>query len=381
MNTRRSANVVLRGAAVAALIINVGARAESPFATAVLDYSPAPGQFVNNPAFNDPLRALGAPVGAGTVSPDNTSAVSLGGFGGSIMLAFDHLVLDDPRNPLGLDFIVFGNAFWPDGTPTRRWGEAAIIEISLDVNGNGIADDPWFVIPGSHLNAPPGPMQSQEWDNNNGTPTPPANIAWYPAGAPSPMTTSAYRLPAVFETFTLVNQSGSAETYFGYGDLSPTLLLGDMSGASGGVGDNRLDDPEDDPSLAPELFYTVPDDPMTVGIDPGSGGGDAFDIAWVVDPISGAPANLPGFHFIRITNGVNAVIGPLGEVSAEIDAVADVRAMSNSADLNGDGFVNGADLAALLSAWGAPGGAADLNHDGDVNGADLAILLANWSPS
>lgn len=54
--------------------------------------------------------------------------------------------------------------------------------------------------------------------------------------------------------------------------------------------------------------------------------------------------------------------------------------LSNPADLNGDGFVNGADLAELLANWGpCPGCAADLNGDGDVNGADLADLLANWT--
>ena len=50
-----------------------------------------------------------------------------------------------------------------------------------------------------------------------------------------------------------------------------------------------------------------------------------------------------------------------------------------SADLNGDGFVNGADLAVLLANWGALGSEADLTQDGIVNGADLAMLLANWS--
>ncbi len=49
-----------------------------------------------------------------------------------------------------------------------------------------------------------------------------------------------------------------------------------------------------------------------------------------------------------------------------------------SPDLNGDGVVNGADLAALLAQWGTAG-PADLNGDGVVNGADLATLLANWS--
>jgi hypothetical protein len=48
------------------------------------------------------------------------------------------------------------------------------------------------------------------------------------------------------------------------------------------------------------------------------------------------------------------------------------------ADLNGDGVVDGADLAALLAQWGTDG-AADLNDDGIVDGADLAQVLSNWT--
>ncbi|MCA9291456.1 MAG: S8 family serine peptidase [Phycisphaerales bacterium] len=48
-------------------------------------------------------------------------------------------------------------------------------------------------------------------------------------------------------------------------------------------------------------------------------------------------------------------------------------------DLDGDGDVDPADLAALLSAWGAcPGCPADLDGDGTVGPADLAVLLGNW---
>jgi len=48
------------------------------------------------------------------------------------------------------------------------------------------------------------------------------------------------------------------------------------------------------------------------------------------------------------------------------------------ADINGDGFVNGADLSMLLGNWGAASGAGDLNGDGLRDGADLAILLGDW---
>ena len=45
-------------------------------------------------------------------------------------------------------------------------------------------------------------------------------------------------------------------------------------------------------------------------------------------------------------------------------------------DLNGDGLVDGQDLATLLSSWGESG--ADLTGDRVVDGADLALLLGLW---
>ena len=45
-------------------------------------------------------------------------------------------------------------------------------------------------------------------------------------------------------------------------------------------------------------------------------------------------------------------------------------------DYNGDGTVDGVDLAYLLGNWGLP--PADLDGDGNTTGSDLAIVLANW---
>ncbi|MBL0920778.1 MAG: hypothetical protein IBJ10_01475 [Phycisphaerales bacterium] len=366
-----------------------GARA-GDFASLVHSYVPAPGQNINSPFFGDPTRALGAPVGGGTGAADNSKVVTLGGFGGSITLGFDAPVEDSPCNPHGMDAIVFGNAFWVNGNPNRRWAEAAVIEISADVNGNGLPDDPWYVVKGSSLPAAPqGVWREQAWDNAPGTPTPPVNVAWYPMAPqfpawPSGYATGAFELPAPFRASVLVNPNGlgaTVEGHFGYADVSPVMLLGDMSGATGGTGENLLSDPEDRPGVDPAEFYTVPDDPRAVGVSPGSGGGDAFDIQWAVHPATGEPAGLTHFHFIRISTAVDVVSPSLGETSTEIAAVADVRrARRSPGDANLDGVVDFADLNAALSQFNTfgEGLSADFDCNGVVDFGDLNAVLSNW---
>jgi hypothetical protein len=54
-----------------------------------------------------------------------------------------------------------------------------------------------------------------------------------------------------------------------------------------------------------------------------------------------------------------------------------VTGSSNPADLDGDGDVDAADLATLLSQWGTAG-SADISGDGVVGAEDLAMLLGAW---
>ena len=51
---------------------------------------------------------------------------------------------------------------------------------------------------------------------------------------------------------------------------------------------------------------------------------------------------------------------------------------STPADFDGDGVVNGLDLAVVLAAWGSSDPVADFNGDGQVDGQDLAVILAAW---
>ena len=49
------------------------------------------------------------------------------------------------------------------------------------------------------------------------------------------------------------------------------------------------------------------------------------------------------------------------------------------ADINQSGTVDGADLSALISAWGTSNADSDLDDDDAVDGADLAVVLTGWS--
>lgn len=270
---------------------------DDPWADEVLDYSP-----VSPPlGYDDPAAALGPPSGGGTVTPDNSSTVSLGRQGGSITLRFATPVLDDPQNPMGLDCIVFSNAFWVGGNPQRTYQEPALIEISRDVNGNGLADDPWYLIPGSrNLAYDPFPWVSEPLGDSN---TPPA---------------SAYLLAGHIQNPNVLDGdpgNDSAEYNWGYAELTPALQP-------------HLDN------------YLRPDDPFAVGMTEGSGGGDAFDIAWAVDA-QGDPADLDRFDFIRLTAFIDRRLGPLGYASPEIDAVADVAALVDS---DNDGILDDYEL-------------------------------------
>jgi hypothetical protein len=70
----------------------------------------------------------------------------------------------------------------------------------------------------------------------------------------------------------------------------------------------------------------------------------------------------------------------LGSIDVNDDWIPD--SCQCIADLDGDGYVHGADLGVLLNAWGkaASDNPADLDLDGAIGGSDLGILLAAWGP-
>lgn len=124
----------------------------------------------------------------------------------------------------------------------------------------------------------------------------------------------------------------------------------------------------------------MPDDPLKVGVSPGSGGGTAFALRWAVDPDTGQPANLDRFDFIRITTAVDYQSPIFGQIATALGGVADVRPVY-TADWNLDGRVTVQDIFDFLTDWFAKSGengGADFNNSGSTTVQDIFDFLTAW---
>lgn len=290
----------------AASIAGASPHADGPrCASAVISYSAGSGTGASyrSPAsaLGEPTRFTGTGVEPGAVTPFRppflpAEVVSVGR-GGHLILAFDEPVLDDPRNPHGVDLIVYGNAFcsdlaYPGGVAGWTFAEGGTIEVSAD----GVA---WSVVPGAEAD---GGL---------------ATLAWTDVG---PYSTSPGTMPTAFDV--------------------PV-----------------------DPAVTPESLLGLGWAEIVAAYD-GGAGGTRIDLA---------AAGVAAARFVRVRVAADAAYVP------EIDAVVAVRPAPPSADLDGDGGVDGADLGILLGDWGACAGcASDLDADGTVSGSDLGLLLGEW---
>ena len=116
--------------------------AYSPYITKVYEYRPAPGQFVNElPRYTegDTEESMRQKV-EDCLAYDARTMVSLGGYGGYIVVGFDHTIVNRPGE---YDFKILGNAFYandnprPDA-PLGGSSEPGIVMVSVDTNGNGV---------------------------------------------------------------------------------------------------------------------------------------------------------------------------------------------------------------------------------------------------
>lgn len=278
--------------------------APSAYANKVLAYCPAPGQFMNTSttAYEKGFSAEDVRRKAEEKLKDPyLCLLSLGGFGGSIVVGFDHTV---PNINGAYDFKIYGNASYDSfGTLTGALGgssEPGIVLVSKDVNGNGLADDEWYELKGSEYNSkhtikdyaityhrPASPLSSVKWTDNQGN------------------TGYVYR-----------NETHTKNDYY------PAWIEEDeMTFYGSRLKDNAVNEPR--PGM-PEHWvgycyaYGYADN------HPNDEKGALFKIDWAVDK-EGRSVKLDGIDFVKIYTAVNQYCGWMGEISTEVQAVEDLH--------------------------------------------------------
>ncbi len=298
--------------------ISCGTKSHTPAGsapTSVVSYLPL-GQFANNSGWG----VLGSKF-AGKTSLDSTG-VSLGAFGGFIEFKFENGITNDEKNPYGVDFVIYGNAF--NGNP-----EAGAVQVSED-------GTTWYELAGSNYyndnftyNAPSsgfskaysGTLRNTSVVYTKGSSRVSAKLgslnavevcpaAWFPLltnftafdGNP---TGGAHCASGVS-----VNLSGDTLTFAGITAIADSDTTADYAFGYADVTPNGSPDQYGDAVN----HYTPYTSDKT--------GGDGFDLEWAVDISTGLPVDVTGktFHYVRVYSAV-LDFGRFGETSAEITGI------------------------------------------------------------
>lgn len=244
------------------------------YVTQLFDFNPAPGQFINT-TIADTIAAKG------TLKTDQ-GLVSLGAWGGYIVVGFDHTVLDVAGTT---DFVVYGNAF-------AQFAEPGVIWVMQDANGNGKPDDTWYEIKGSAY------AQTGYTRNYSVTYTRPAcdtcSVPWKDnAGKTGVVQTNMFHTQAYYP------RGIKSNTITYTGTLLPTTNINMTN-----------------PSFITSASFDY-------GYGDNTGGGDKIDIATAVDD-KGNSVKLKGIDFIKVQTGILFNMGWLGEQSTEFTGAADL---------------------------------------------------------
>lgn len=277
----------------------------SPYVSEVFDYTPAPGQFIND-------TEKGGFSGETTYEAANAFAlmrlqsnrfISLGSWGGYIVVGFDHSIMAGGGNEIAIT----GNQFDTSSEPGIIW-------VMQDTNGNGLPDDEWFELRGSETGKP-------ETRQHHAA----VYVRPSAANASSPWTTidgeqgtvdyltsyhsQGYYYPAWVEADRLTLYGTRLESRTWRDESQPTeYWLNDPFGwgYADNYGCDRVENwtPSDDPTLDSRSVVTYHHISNAMNAD-------------------GTPADLAWIDFIKIQTGVLAKAGWLGENSTSLVSIAD----------------------------------------------------------
>ena len=263
----------------------------------VVNYSPAPGQFVNTmPAYNEGDDAAKmAQKCTDMLANNKRDLITLGAFGGSVTFHFDHSVANIAGKK---DFAIEGNAFLNSSEP-------GIVMVSKDVNRNGIADDPWYELRGSADDETPNrmvygyevtytsaPMQDIPWtDNKGGSGKVERNKyhaqEYYPLWMPSKITYKGSLLPK-------------------NATRNPATTFWELREFAYGYVDNKPNTDKD---------------------------ANSFDIDWAVDA-NRKKVKLDFIDFVKVYSAEQQMAGWLGETSTEVAGAEDLHLEESVAAIN-----------------------------------------------
>lgn len=263
----------------------------SPYATKVYEYMPAPGQFINDP--KEGFRAGWTHADAVSYALKQLNKdggfVSLGGFGGYIVVGFDHRIPNAAAGE-GYDFAIGGNQYYGSSEPGIVW-------VMEDANGNGLPDDTWHELSGSETGKT-GTIREY-------------SVTYYrPSATESPVEWTDNR-----------GDSGTIDylgSFHGQGYYYPDwisedeyTLTGTRLEARNSVVDGRWVNGSYDWGYA-DNHGGDHHPPLS-----GKGAYVGFRISNAIDS-EGSPVHLPYIDFIKVQTGVNAKSGPIGEISTEV---------------------------------------------------------------
>ena len=270
----------------------------------VYEYTPAPGQFINelqtggfDGTQTTPEAAIAyAERRMSEVDRDGNpypNWVSLGGFGGYIVVGFDHSI----DNSGDYDLCILGNSFSGSSEPGIVW-------VMQDENGNGLPDDTWYELAGSETGKaetirnyevtyyrPSGASMPVQWTDNQGNS---GEVDYL-----SQFHRQEYYYPLWIEadSYTLRGTCLAPRNYDASGNGSYWV----NAEYDWGYADN----------FSPVDREGEGDDSNAIANT------NHFKISNAID-IDGEPISLGFIDFVKVQCGVNAKSGWLGEVSTEV---------------------------------------------------------------